>query len=139
LIFGAVFSGTLFGGLHCLAWDFQFPTVKEALAWKISSLLMTTMPILAIVPFIWWQQLNPHPGTAFTPYQSAAFRKRSCFFRKILFGGASKYLLELVLITLLVAYVFSRVFLIIEIFRSLFFLPPEALIDTWSGSVPHFI
>jgi len=30
LAFGAVVDGTLFGGLHCLAWDISFPTFWES-------------------------------------------------------------------------------------------------------------
>jgi hypothetical protein len=42
------------------------------------------------------------------------------------------------LIFLLIPYLLSRLFIMIEIFRSLFYLPPEAFLDTWSGSFPHW-
>lgn len=29
-----MFSGTLFGGLHCFAWHFHFPTEQEAILWR---------------------------------------------------------------------------------------------------------
>ena len=32
LAIGALFGGTLFGGVHCLAWNFHFPTSKERVA-----------------------------------------------------------------------------------------------------------
>jgi hypothetical protein len=38
----------------------------------------------------------------------------------------------------LLPYILARLFLMVEIFRSLFFLPPDAFIDTWSGSFPHW-
>ena len=38
----------------------------------------------------------------------------------------------------LVPYILARLFLLVEIFRTLGFLPPHAFVDTWSGSLPHF-
>lgn len=35
-------------------------------------------------------------------------------------------------------YILARLFLIVEVFRSLLYLPPGAFIETWSGSFPHF-
>ncbi|KAE9374862.1 hypothetical protein N431DRAFT_503621 [Stipitochalara longipes BDJ] len=120
LAFGAVVGGMLFGGLHCLAWNFHFPTSEEALAWKICSLLTTGLPVISIVPFATWQRFHSkvtHPSTG---------------------DRMISFLAGLALLTLLVAYILARLFLMVEIFRSLFFLPPEAFIDTWPGSFPHF-
>jgi hypothetical protein len=39
--FGALFGGTLFGSLHCLAWNFHFSTPGEALGWKVCSIATT--------------------------------------------------------------------------------------------------
>ncbi|KAE8442967.1 hypothetical protein EG329_002505 [Mollisiaceae sp. DMI_Dod_QoI] len=113
LIFGAIVGGTLFGGLHCLAWDFQFPSSAEKLAWRICSVLTASLPILMTVPLSF-----------------RLFRDELAFiYRRIH---------SLIVISLLVTYILARLFLMVEIFRSLFFLPPEAFIDTWSGSFPHF-
>jgi hypothetical protein len=38
---------------------------------------------------------------------------------------------------IMVLYIVSRMFLIVEIFRTLFFLPSKVYISTWSSSVPH--
>ncbi|KAN0090277.1 hypothetical protein V8E51_018856 [Hyaloscypha variabilis] len=40
-------------------------------------------------------------------------------------------------IPLCVAYVVARLFIIVEIFRTLLFLPPSAYIATWASNVPH--
>ena len=37
----------------------------------------------------------------------------------------------------LIPYILARLFLLVEIFRTLCFLPPDAFVDTWSGSFPH--
>jgi hypothetical protein len=34
-------------------------------------------------------------------------------------------------------YILARLFLIVELFRCLFFLPPSAFVATWVSSVPH--
>jgi hypothetical protein len=54
LAFGVIVGGTLFGGLHCLAWDFSFPTYWEALTWRISSIMISVLPPLSIVPVSFW-------------------------------------------------------------------------------------
>jgi len=48
LAIGALLGGTLFGGLHCLAWNFHFPTSGEALAWRICSVITSTLPSLSV-------------------------------------------------------------------------------------------
>jgi hypothetical protein len=43
---------------------------------------------------------------------------------------------KLIYLTVLV-YILARLFLIVELFRCLFFLPPSAFVSTWVSSVPH--
>jgi len=42
--------GILFGGIHCLAWDFPFPTVEEKVLWRVSAVCCTAFPF-AITAF----------------------------------------------------------------------------------------
>ncbi|KAK0734269.1 hypothetical protein B0T26DRAFT_687899 [Lasiosphaeria miniovina] len=35
-------------------------------------------------------------------------------------------------------YLFSRLFILVEIFRTLFFLPPDVYVSTWTLNIPHF-
>ena len=37
--------GVCFGAVHCIAWDFLFPTHTELLMWRISSVAITALPI----------------------------------------------------------------------------------------------
>ncbi|KAF8331026.1 uncharacterized protein EI90DRAFT_3154710 [Cantharellus anzutake] len=37
-------TGIIFGGVHCLAWSFLFPTHAEKLLWRISAIIMTVSP-----------------------------------------------------------------------------------------------
>lgn len=35
----------IFGAIHCLAWNFELPTVSEQMIWRISSVLITCLPL----------------------------------------------------------------------------------------------
>ena len=37
--------GICFGAIHCIAWRFSFPTHKELLIWRISSVAITAVPV----------------------------------------------------------------------------------------------
>ena len=37
--------GICFGAIHCIAWDFPFPTHAELLIWRMSSVAITAVPI----------------------------------------------------------------------------------------------
>ena len=41
-------SCLLFGGVHCVAWSFQFPTRTEQLIWRVASLISMFLPALAL-------------------------------------------------------------------------------------------
>lgn len=113
LTVGAVFGGVLFGSLHCLAWNSQFPTEVEAQVWKICSVLTASLPTCAILPAIVWQET--HPLNALTTTHSR---------RMLRFSSG------LVLSIILIAYTLARLFLMVESLRSLLYLPPEAFIET---------
>lgn len=38
----------LFGGLHCLAWNFEFPTRTEQTCWRVASLASAILPVVAL-------------------------------------------------------------------------------------------
>jgi len=120
---GSLAGGSIFGGLHCLAWNFDFPTPAEQLLWRICSVMITCLPPLAILPLGLWMRLNPVLSN---------LRRGSPL-------PLAKAVVASILISLfLVPYVLARLFLLVEVFRSLFFLPPEAFVETWSGSFPHW-
>ena len=119
LAFGSVLGGALFGGLHCLAWNFEFPTGAEQVIWRVCAILTTTLPVVAVVPLTVWIQLNPHDSSA------KHGRARTVVGIFILFG-------------LIVPYVLARLVIMVEIFRTLCYLPPEAYKETWSGSFPRW-
>ena len=42
-------STAVFGGLHCLAWNFAFPTKIEMLIWMVASVLSATIPLSSLL------------------------------------------------------------------------------------------
>ena len=119
LAFGAVFGGILFGGLHCLAWDLDFPTPIEKTLWHVCSIMIVALPVAAIVPLSIWMRLNPRDKA---PKE----------------GWVRSAVAGLILVGLILPYVVARLFILVEVFRTLFYLPPEAFIETWSGVFPHW-
>lgn len=41
-------SSLAFGGIHCLAWDFDFPTRAELICWRVASLASAVLPVVAL-------------------------------------------------------------------------------------------
>ena len=49
LIWGLMaISSLIFGGLHCLAWNFDFPTNTELALWRVASLASSALPTFAL-------------------------------------------------------------------------------------------
>ncbi|KNZ77810.1 hypothetical protein J132_03807 [Termitomyces sp. J132] len=40
---------TIFRGIHCMGWDFEFPTKLEAWLWRTSSITITSIPICLLL------------------------------------------------------------------------------------------
>ena len=110
----AIPGGLLFGGLHFLAWNFHFPTPSESLLWRICSVAMTALPIASIPFHIFWSW----------SIESSKLRRHL----------ATLYLVGVIVIP----YALARLFVMVELFRTLLFLPPEAFIETWSVAFPHW-
>lgn len=48
-ILASLCVASIFGGLHCVAWSFTFPSPTEQLLWRIASVSITASPILIFV------------------------------------------------------------------------------------------
>jgi hypothetical protein len=134
---GVLIGGTIFGGLHCLAWNFHFPTPKEALAWRVCSVTVSGLPLITTAVSGFWMNFDakgPRSAAYLGPSQlpSEMDMEKDGQVRK-----TKRRVLGWIVVVLLSLYILARLFLMVEIFRTLFFLPPEAFIDTWSGSFPH--
>jgi hypothetical protein len=100
--------GTIFGAIHCAAWNTGFPTAEEMWIWRSCSLSVTVIPILWL------------PSVLLTLIDFFA-----------VFGVMVPYLLPLI-------YVLARIPLLFLPFMALRSLPPAAFVDiNWSVYIPH--
>jgi hypothetical protein len=124
---GVVVCGTsvLFGAIHCLGWSCVFLSHLEGLSWKISSAIITGIPfILVILNLHLWAWPLTLPLTHTTS-------------QKIYFAaGAISMILNFYIG--LPAYMFARIFLLVEALTGLRALPPGAhAVVEWSSFIPH--
>jgi len=109
IFFGLPVIAVGFGGLHCVGWNYSFPTVAEQIFWRISSVCITVIPL--VTGFVW--------------YVSRTRR----FDNKILLYPA---------LALLVVYVFARLSLLTQALVSLRSEPESAYLKVeWSKYLPH--
>ena len=112
IIFFFPVVGAVFGGIHCVGWFFDFPSSVEAMLWRVSSVVLTgsavLLPLLGIV-------------------------LASIFVQPLL----NRFLIPVYTIILLV-YVVSRLFLLVEAFISLRHLTRGMLaLVKWTSFIPH--
>ena len=110
----------LYGIVHFLGWDGNFPTPVERLLWHAASIVVTFSGLL-------WVSLSLLANARIDQLKNHSAR----FILGIIF-----VLLVLGMIPL--AYILASGFLIIESFRQLFFLDPAAYqLASWSNYWPH--
>jgi len=113
-IIGLMIASVVFGGLHLAAWNLSFPTEIEKILWRVGSIWCTSSILFSVC-------LSLFDG----------------FFelglRSVIIGNS-----EMLVVAIGAAgYVLVRTFLMVEIFRCLFFLPPDAFTGTWATNIPH--
>ena len=109
--------GILFGGIHCIAWFFVFPSIIEEYIWKASAAAITAIPIIFFIEFF---IDNLIPDKSFLKSFFKSFRHSMALFWVVIYFASRIALLVLSLLTL----------------RS---LPPKSLLEIeWSSFIPHF-
>jgi hypothetical protein len=112
----AMCVATIFGGIHCIAWSFQFPSVQERLAWRISAASITGLPILLWLVALLGDDSDDHVGD----------------------GWLNLALEHIVIPGLTVLYVIARIVLLVLPCIALRALPPTALVEIrWAAFFPH--
>jgi len=109
---GLEIAGVIFGVIHCLAWNFSFPSPAEKLLWRTSSLLTA----------------------AWTPVYAVNFVLCTHFKNRV--WGVLQ-LGQFVEIVILILYVGARCCLLVLAFRCLFFMETGAFVATLDGLIPH--
>jgi hypothetical protein len=108
--------GTVFGGIHCAAWNADFSSTIEMWMWNSCSSIVTAIPGVFVVLSAWHAALAV--GSALRSTLSIIFTN--------IFG------------ILFPLYIIARLFLITIPFTSLRALPPGAFVDVdWSVYIPH--
>ena len=112
--FGTVLVTVVFGGIHCIAWSFHFPSQTEQLLWRISSIAITGIPLaVAGIRFIGNQLDDDNPW----PVQAIP---------------------NIALLLLAFLYPISRILLLVLSLSTLRSLPPSAYQTVqWTTVLPH--
>ena len=116
------FFGVIFGGLHCIGWNFKFPTPSEQTLWRSTSLAITAIPlIVSPTDFLLAARLRIRDINSCPTFEKAA----------LLF-------LDLVMTILLFIYVPARLSLIAQALALLRSQPASALTAVdWTKYFPH--
>ena len=112
-IFFMSVAGVVFGGIHCTGWFFNFPSSDEVILWRVSSAVLTGSAFL--LPLLFYLIMET----------------RSSTFGWLVFVTA-------VFALTIIAYVVSRLLLLVEAFISLRYLTPGMLtLVKWTSFTPH--
>jgi len=108
--------GVVFGGIHCIGWNFVFPTHSERFLWRYTSLVLSVIPpVVAPIDYI---------------LENFEWKDR---WRKIL-----RLFLDIFMSVLLFVYVPARLSLIAQALALLRDQPPTAYIAVdWTRYIPH--
>ncbi|KAF8312576.1 uncharacterized protein EI90DRAFT_3093419 [Cantharellus anzutake] len=105
-------TGIIFGGIHCFAWSFPFPTYVEMILWRISAIYITAAPVVLALS-VW---VAGHAAVDHVSDVGAGV---------VLLSGP--------------VYAIARVILLVLTFTSLRSPPPDLYqTPSWSLLLPHF-
>ena len=139
VLFGLPVVAAIFGALHCIAWNFHFPSDIEQLLWRIGSLTITLIPS---VPFVYYP-------LALIARLLKFLKGRYGFHLSIPFISLPQSVKEAVAMTLvvimvflagagLVAYMLARLLLLTQAVMLLRKQPESAFYAiNWSNFLPH--
>jgi hypothetical protein len=106
---GLLIACSIFGGIHLAAWNFDFPTRIELMLWRATSLYCTSYMFIFFMSLVPFILVNKEES-------------RPARMLKLLWSSL---------------YVIARLFLLVEIFRTLLFLEPDAYRTDWTKDIPH--
>ncbi|KAG1797321.1 uncharacterized protein HD556DRAFT_1440875 [Suillus plorans] len=109
LLLAGLLMATIFGGIHCMAWFFAFPTYQERVLWRMSAVAITCTPWLGLLT---------------APLLAALDASLTLFI--MLYGSY------------IMLYITARGVLLVLMFTTLRNLPPDAYQTVlWTSLVPH--
>jgi hypothetical protein len=111
---------TIFGAIHCIAWSFHFATLQEQWVWRISAIVVSTLPISFILCAFIIKVLYAE--------ESNAIWKKFCL----------KFFAVLLVVLIAPLYLIARTALLVLPFIALRALPPGAYVQLdWVSFLPH--
>ena len=117
-VVGTVVGTVVFGAIHIAGWNLDFHNNIEQHLWRIASLYITAFPVI--------------PGIFRLALGICFLRVKRCPLREYFAN-------RIVIVLSISTYIAARLFLIVEYFRTLLFLPPDAYISTWASNMPHVV
>ncbi|KAG2141881.1 hypothetical protein DEU56DRAFT_795334 [Suillus clintonianus] len=110
LVFAGVLIATIFGGIHCMAWFFTFPTNLEQVLWRMSAVAITCTPWIEILI--------------------------KCM--DVIMNGIGDIMTAVFMFIFALLYIISRGMLLVLMFTTLRHLPLDAYMTvSWVSLVPH--
>lgn len=94
---------SVFGSVHLVAWNIPFPSRIEQLLWRIGAITIAALPLPLLLDLLIHQRFE---------------HRMRHWFQVGYFAGS------------LVLFVIARLFLLVEAFRSTYFLPPDSYLAT---------
>jgi hypothetical protein len=128
LVMGMVlwFASTAYGGVHIAAWNDYFPSNVEVWMWRSSSIYMAASAFLWLVI-----NLLAHESKAIDAYWDKVLARQAHW--------SSYFILGSLCSICGIAYVFARIFLVVEAIISIRQLPIAAYrTPDWTQIIPHF-
>lgn len=110
-------GAVLFGALHFLSWNQHFPTPTERLIWRVSICVAVGIPPLFLL--MSWMAIR------------VTYLKARWFF------WCNIMILLIAYIALPLVYILARGYIMVEVFRTLAFLPAGAFVATFTTEIPH--
>ena len=127
-------GSTIFGGIHLAGWNLDFPSYPDMWLWRSCAIATAAIPmiipleigigvVLVVMPISWVRN-------KFEIKVNEAVVKVA---KNFWYG-----LMATLLYVLTIAYALARLVILVEMFRTLFYLPPKAyLTPSWSLNIPH--
>jgi hypothetical protein len=117
VILGIGLGGSIFGAIHFAAWNFEFPTPVEQLLWRVSCCILFSFPLLASLIYWMIQRIVRSLGVV-DKDANLAFKP-----------------VEYIMVLL---YLVARLYLFVEVFRSLAYLPSTVFQEVqWPNAIPY--
>lgn len=123
-------GSAIFGGIHVAGWNLQFPSVADMWLWRSCAIATTAIPATIALGF---GLLGGLAGLVSTVFEKVT-KKDTPEWLEFIFVA----IVVLAFGILILGYVLARLVLIVEMFRTLFYLPPGAYnTPSWSIDIPH--